>query len=83
MSVVKAEEYAQLITIFSTRHEAGIQALRAWLYNRRDRINSEWPGVEGEQLVRLQGAAQEIARLIKIIDVGPVVKPNEETRHGN
>ncbi|MCR4302135.1 MAG: hypothetical protein NUV51_11030 [Sulfuricaulis sp.] len=75
MSVVKEEQHKLEVATFQMRNEGGVQSLRALLYMRRDQINKIWPGQEGEALVRLQGAAQEVAALIKMIDIGPSIKP--------
>lgn len=77
MSTVKAEQHAAEVAVFLMRNEGGLQNLRTWLYMRRDQINRDWPGQEGEELIRLQGAAKEVARLIKLIDIGPSIKPTE------
>lgn len=74
MSIVKAEQHAQELAVFMMRNEGGLQNLRSWLYGRRDQINRDWPGQEGEELIRLQGAAKEVAKLIRMIDTGPTVK---------
>lgn len=76
--ITKPEQYAQETAIFLMRNESGLQNLRAWLYGRRDQINRDWPGQEGDDLIRLQGAAKEVARLIKMVDVGPTMKPTIE-----
>lgn len=76
MSVVKEQEYARLLAISMCRNEQGLHALREQLYARRDQINRDWPGQVGENLIRLQGGAQEIARLIRMIDEGPTIKPD-------
>ena len=72
--VIRQEEYELHRTVYATRNDAGVQAMRAWLYNRRDRLNTEWVGAVGEQLTRLQGSALEIARLIKLIDTAPIIR---------
>ena len=74
MSVVKEEQYKSELAVFQMRNEGGLQSLRAWLYARRDRINQDWPGQEGEELIRLQGAAKEVAKLIRMLDVGPTIR---------
>lgn len=75
MSTIKAEQYKNELDIFLCRHEAGVQAFRAWLYSKRDRINEEWVGMVGDDLIRKQGEAQAVAKLIRMIDVGPTVRP--------
>jgi hypothetical protein len=77
MSTIKAEQHAQEVAVFLMRNEGGLQNLRSWLYGRRDQINRDWPGQVGEDLIRLQGAAKEVAKLIRMIDVGPSIKPTE------
>ena len=72
--ITKPEQHKLELAVFHMRNEGGLQNLRALLYMRRDQINRDWPGQEGEELIRLQGAAKEVAKLIKAIDVGPTVR---------
>lgn len=74
MSVIKQEQHEQELMIFQSRHEGGLQAMREWLYARQARINTEWMGMTGEDLFREQGEARAIARVIKLIDIGPAIK---------
>jgi len=75
MGVIRQEQAENELAIFLMRNEGGLQVMRTWLYARRDQINRDWPGQEGEDLIRLQGAAKEVAKLIRMVDVGPQVKP--------
>jgi hypothetical protein len=75
MSIVRQEQAEHELAIFMMRNEGGVQAVRAWLYARRDQINQDWPGQDGEYLPRLQGEARAIAKLIRLIDIGPTLKP--------
>lgn len=72
--MIKPEQYKTETDIFLCRHEAGIQAMRDWLYARRDRINTEWVGMVGDDLVREQGEARVVNRMIRLIENGPTVK---------
>ena len=74
MSVIKAEQHQQELNVFLCRNEGGVQAMRSWLYARRDRINTEWVGMVGDDLTREQGEARVISKLIKMIDDGPAIK---------
>jgi hypothetical protein len=74
MSVIKKEQHEQETMIFQSRHEGGVQAMRDWLYARQARINTEWMGMTGEDLFREQGEARAIAKMIKLIDIGPAIK---------
>ena len=76
--ITKSEQHAQEVAVFLMRNEQGLQSLRAWLYGRRDQINRDWPGQVGDELVQLQGAAKEVAKLIRMIDIGPSIKPTVE-----
>lgn len=69
----KEERFKQEHTIFQARVEIGLQAMREWLYDRQAGVNSKWPGMTGEDLIRLQGEAVLIARLVKMIDKGPTI----------
>ena len=72
--MIKAEQFKNETDIFLCRHEGGLQALRDWLYLRQARINTEWVGMVGDDLIREQGEARIVARMIKLIDIGPAIK---------
>lgn len=74
---VREEQHKLETAVFQLRNEAGVQVLRTILYARRDQINKIWPAQEGEALVRLQGAAQEVLALIRLIDKEPSIKQLE------
>lgn len=74
MSIAKQEQYEHEQAVFQYRVEAGLQAMRAWLFARREGINKLWPTLEGESLTRLQGEARLINRQIEMIDAGPRIK---------
>lgn len=73
-TIVRQEEHDLQRTVFQSRHEGGLQAIRSLLYMRRDKLNAEWPNAAPEGLSRLQGQAKEVARLIALIDEGPKVR---------
>lgn len=73
MQVSKSEQHEQERIIFATRADPGMQAMRSWLFARRDKLNADWPGMVDNDLTRLQGEARLVARLIKMIDFGPLV----------
>jgi hypothetical protein len=77
MSVVRREQYESEVGLFQCSHEPGVQHMRSLLYAQRDRINTEWLGMTGEDLIRKQGEAKAVAKLIRMIDFGPNVKPSE------
>jgi len=74
MSIVKEERHKIELDVFNQRHEGGVRALHSWLNLRRDEVNTKWPSMLGEDLVRLQGEAGLIARLIRLIETGPTIK---------
>lgn len=74
MSVVKQEQHDNELAIYFSRHEAGLQAMKAWLISRQARINTEWIGMTGEELFREQGEARAVAKILKLIDIGPTIK---------
>ena len=78
----KEERFKQEHTIFQSRADLGLQTLRTWLYDRQAEINLKWPGMAGEDLIRLQGEAGLIARLIKMVDKGPTIpQQTKEVTH--
>ncbi|MBT9176542.1 MAG: hypothetical protein DDT20_00861 [Firmicutes bacterium] len=72
--ISKPERFEQEKTIFAQRMEPGLQALRAWAYDRLGEINLRWPHARGEDLTELQGSAQFVLKLIRLLDQGPSVK---------
>lgn len=77
--VTKSQRYEQERAIAQFRHEAGVRAVLLWLGHRRDELNRQWQGLAGDDLIRLQGAAQEVSRLRDLIEHGPKIKPMEGT----
>lgn len=81
--VSKAEQYGQEQAMFERQHDPGVLAVRAWLYGRQGSINSQWPSLSGEELLRLQGEARVVAKMIRLIEHGPAIKkPMEASTHG-
>ena len=80
MRLIRETQQKQEHDIFHLRHEAGVQILRDWLVGGQEDINHKWPGLTGEDLVRLQGEARLIERLLKVIDKGPAIKIIQELR---
>ena len=74
MSVVKQEQHDLEVSVYLSRYDAGLQAMKAWLLMRQAKINSEWMGMTGEELFREQGEARAIAKILKMIDIGPAIK---------
>lgn len=75
--IAKKERYDLETAVHAHRVDAGAQAIRAWLYMRRDEINSRWPDTAGDELLQLQGEAKLVARQIALIEQGPKIKPTE------
>ena len=83
MSLTKYERFETEHQIFQTRVETGLQAMRSWLFARREEINLKWPGMIAEDLTRMQGEALLVNRLIKMIDVGPTIpRETKEVTNG-
>ena len=59
------------IDVHLRRSEAGVQAIRGWLFERQTKLNKNWPGLLGEELSAAQGEAKMINKLINIIDEAP------------
>ena len=71
--IVKEERANLEHTIYQARFDVGLQAMRDWLYTRQNEINAKWHSMTGDDLVKFQGAASEIARPIKMLEKGPPV----------
>lgn len=72
--IAKEEQFKLEGDIFALRHETGIQLLRRWLFEQRDHANSRWPTLKGDELSELQGEVRAVAKVLKLIDTGPVFK---------
>lgn len=80
MSVTKQERHEQELNITRSRHEAGVIAVHKWLCRERDEINARWFDKSGEDLLRLQGEAKHVARLIRVVEQGPTIKSLEGSK---
>lgn len=69
MVTSKPEQHEQEARIYQARGDAGVMAVREWLFREQGETNAKWVGMTGDDLVKLQGEAKIIARLIKVIDV--------------
>lgn len=74
MSILKQEQHEAEVMIHGSQHEAGVQSMHKWLMGRQEWINKEWIGLVGEDLIRMQGEARAVARMVKLIEVGPTIK---------
>lgn len=74
MDISKQERHAAEVSVHQLGHEQGIQAMRKLLFLRRDEINTSWPDAIGDALIKLQGEAKLVRKLINTIDHGPAVK---------
>jgi hypothetical protein len=77
MSVAREDRHALEVAVHAARADAGGNAVRDWLYSRRDEINTKWYTLSGDELLQAQGEARAWARLIKLIEQGPQIKPTE------
>ncbi len=62
------------LAIFTMQSEPGLQEMRKWLYWKRDDVADRWTELEGNDLLKLQGEARLVKKLIKMIDHGPMIK---------
>lgn len=74
MSILRQGQHEEEIMIHLSAHEGGVQAMRGWLIGRQEWINKEWVALVDEDLIRLQGEARAVARMLKLIEVGPTIK---------
>jgi hypothetical protein len=74
IEITKEARYEHELAVHASRHEGGVRAVHAWLCGRRDEINVRWTGIEGDDLVKLQGEAACVVRLIRLIELGPTIK---------
>jgi len=80
--IVKEERAKLENAIYQARFEAGLQAMRNWLYDRQVELNGKWHSMTGDDLIKLQGEASAIARQIKMLEKGSVVaQQTKEVTH--
>lgn len=81
MAAIAKEQRREIeLAIYEHRIDGGVVAVRNWLYDRLKEHNREWPRLDGAELHRLQGAALEVAKLIRLIEQGPTIR--EGATHG-
>jgi len=80
MSVIKEEQYKLELKIHQLAPDPGTQAIREWCVSARDVLNQAWPRMSGEALSQAQGYAGNLNELIRIIDVGPKLRPAPEQK---
>lgn len=73
----KPEQHDREVQIFSSRHEPGVCAVWEWLRMRRAWCDRQWSQLAGDDLTRLQGEAQAITSLLRVIENGPRIKITE------
>lgn len=76
--IAKQERYDLENAVFAARADIGADAIRRWLYMRRDEVNQKWPSAAGDELAQMQGEAKLIARMIKLIEQGPTISQPKE-----
>ena len=74
MTTTHEDRRVNELAIFQLRSEPGLQEMRKWLFWKRDDIGEKWTELEGTDLLKLQGEARLVKKLIKMIDVGPTIK---------
>lgn len=74
MAINRQEQHEAEMKVFQLRHEIGMQSMRALLMLRRDEINKTWPDASGDALLKLQGEAQCVQKMLKVIEHGPAIK---------
>ena len=74
MSVAREEQADMEEAVFASRHDGGAVALYKLLCTRRDEINRTWMTLFGDDLIRLQGEAARVTKLIDLIEKGPKIK---------
>lgn len=77
MAALKENQHKLELAVHQLQAEPGLQALRALLVLRQVELNDKWFRTQGEDLTLMQGEARHIARLIKMIDLGPTIKTAE------
>ena len=74
MSITKQERHEAELAVFANRNDGGSRAIHTWLKLRREELNRQWQGIQGDELAAMQGEARSIDKLVQIIEHGPTVK---------
>ena len=74
------EQHELELAVHQHRADTGTQAIRSWLYARRNEINDKFPDAPEEELPRLKYEAKLVIRLIRLIEQGPRIKTTEERK---
>lgn len=78
MTVAHEERHELELAMHASRHDS--RAVHAWLVNRRKELDAKWPGLEGNDLLKAQGEAKSVAKLIELIEQGPKIQPKKPER---
>lgn len=82
MSIAREELFKIEHGVFQCRLDAGTQFIRSWLIEQQARVNRDWPQLAGDDLIRLQGEARMLAKLVKLIEQGPSHKQPQGGTNG-
>ena len=74
MTTTHEDRHVNEIAIYTLRGEPGLQEMRKRLYAMRDEISDKWTDLTGDDLLKLQGEARLVKKLIRMIDQGPIIK---------
>ncbi len=77
VAISKQEQHGLEIAVFNQRGEAGLVKMREWLYDQQARVNREWPNAIGDEVLKLQGEAKLLQRIVKMLEQGPTIKQLE------
>lgn len=80
MEISKQQRQALENQIHRHRVEGGVRAIRELLLEKRDQLNKKWPRATGEDVYRSQGEAVVIDDLIRVIDEGPRIRIEQESK---
>lgn len=72
-NLTKAEQHQHEVTIYQSRHEAGLVALRYWLLDRQAHINRKWHSAPDEEVKLYKGEARTLEKLLRLIEQGPAI----------
>lgn len=80
MEISKQQRQALETQIHQLRVEGGVRAIHTLLLEKRDQLNKKWPRATGEDTYRSQGEALVIDDLIRVIEDGPRIRIEQESK---
>ena len=77
MALAKEERQKLEHQVHQLKHDGGSRAVLELLKLDLEDLNKKWFTLQGDDLIKAQGEAKHITKLIGTIEDGPKIKPKE------